>query len=176
MKMMILAGALLIAALAACGGGSTGGALTPLATPTATAAPYTPQQFLRPEAVGSVPSLPYQQVTTPANGQISDNGATYGLAAAVPVYDIGANTVQFSFTANANGIPVATQVGSTTTFESPILLSNGTIQQMFVINGATGIPCYVDSYNFNDGSIAGQPVDTNGTAFIDYFICGGNPF
>jgi hypothetical protein len=168
--MMLLAGAVLIATLSACGGGS-GAASIPQAAPTATAAA---QSFAHPQALPPVPTLPWVPVIVPVSGQQLDDGGTYMLASAVPVYNIGTiPTVGFTFVPNTAGYPVAVQVGTTTTFVSPIV--NGANEHEYV-NGKTAIVCGIDDYDFNEGAFPSQPVDNTGITNVDYFACAGYPF
>lgn len=143
----------------------------PSAVPTQTAAPFSTSHA---QATGPIPSMPYANIINPTNGMESENGATYTLNAAVPVYNIGTANVAYEFVANSAGNPVAVQVGTTTTYASPIL--SGANQQGYVINGKTAIFCFQDGYNFNNGAFPSQPIDTNGVQFVDYFACAGNPF
>ena len=171
----------LLIALTAAGcsaGGSTGGTvLPPSAAPAATAVQ------LHAQAVGAAPTqsngspLPWVQVTSPAPPiGPNDSGETVTLAGPVPVYNIGsAYTVAFTFTANTNGIPVAVQVGTVSSYVD-LDISGGTLVHNLYVNGKSSIPCMIDSYNFNEGAIPSQPIDTNGTTFVDYFACAGNPF
>lgn len=156
-----LAGAVLIAALAACGGGGS----VPVASPTAT------QTALHAQAVGTIPAMTYQLVISPANGQLTDSGEAFTLSAPVPVYDIGSvDTVSFTFSANPYGLPVAVQVGTTAT------ANDETIALPFhapYINGKMNIVCGMDAIN---SATYPAHIGPAGAYNIDYFVCAGNPF
>ena len=172
MKLMILAGGVLIAALAACGGGS-GGAL-PSTAPIATVTPG----VLRAQALGPAPvdgngsPLPYVKVIVPTNGFLSGRGEAFQLAAAVPVFNIGAvNTVGFEFVANTAGLPVAVQVG--TTANAVDQFNDGVHPYTSMsINGKTSVQCGVNDNNYGPNI----PTSEDGIDHIQYFICAGNPF
>ena len=168
MKLSILAGALLIAGLAACGGGSSSGTI-PAALPTASAVP---QNFAKAQAVGPSPGLPYVAVSSPAGAAVNASGETLTLAAAVPVYNIGTNSITFEFVANSQGVPVAVQVGTVTSLKD----LNASTATGYIINGKTSIFCFGDGFNFNNGAIPSAPTDTTGVTYFDYFACNGNPF
>lgn len=162
MKMTVLAGALLIGALAACGGGSSGGSLTPTATATAAVPTPVPQG-----------ATTYANVVAPANGYLTDTGEAFTLASAVPVYNIGPNlVVNFSTTGPITldttpptVVPQAVQVG-TTDSAVDIDLSDGTVIHWAYVNGNTSVPCIFQS----TGNVP------NGNDNITGFACAGNPF
>lgn len=167
-----LVAAALAIALADCGGG---GGVVPASTQAA-APVSSASSFVMPKAVGTVPTFTYEPVIVPANGQLLDQGVAFTLAAAVPVYNIGStNTVQFEFAANSQGIPVATQVGTASTGVD-VQLSGGTVTHTVIINGKSSVSCGLDEFNWNTGGFPNSPTDTTGIAYIDYFVCTGNPF
>jgi hypothetical protein len=128
-----------------------------------------------PASAAAGPTLPWVPVIVPVSSQQLDDGGTYMLASAVPVYNIGTTpTVGFMFVPNTAGYPVAVQVGTTTTFVSPIV--NGAHEHEYIINGKTAIVCGIDDYDFNEGAFPSQPVDNTGITNVDYFACAGNPF
>lgn len=164
MKSMILASAVLIAGLAACGG-SSGTSALPAATPTVPSAILSSKL---PQGGGG----PYEPVTFPATGMMPVNGTTFTLAAAVPVYNTGdpiAAPPYNTFASVVNANPAySTLVGSVTTGESEYVIgTDPSLWHGFYLNGNTTIPCSVDDEN----NVPGTP----GVDYVGAFYCSGNP-
>lgn len=130
MKSMILAGAVLVAALAACGGGGSGSGTLP------TTAPPTQSSVTHSSTTASAP--------IPGDPLPVENGQNVTFATCVPVFN------EISYT---NGTP--TQTGCAANVTAPQIVA-GSVVHYWIINANSGstLRCFVQ-YDVNTNDVTG---------------------